>query len=355
VLTNTVIEIRPDGLLGDTSSIPLYPKTTVSKLAPCVLVCLDFNAVLVQVLSVGEELVTGRVLNGGEIGNNKAVTVNRSIELEPLTDKDQNAITLGKQLGINHFALSFANTGSDVDLIRSLTGKNAFIISKVESRQALLNLDEIIELSDAILIDRGDLSREVAIEVIPIVQRQVINRARLKKRSVYVATNLLESMITSPGPTRAEVNDVYSTLEQGASGLVLAAETAIGEHPVASAARTRPDAPCSSVEYTSFTSARVGPGEVIIDSSRLVATYTLRFFKRARLITCLCTMGITSIATSRDRSPRSIRMASDNSIISSRFSKACLLSTLEIMKAFFPVKLRIRSTSLPVFANDRAK
>jgi ATP sulfurylase len=179
--------------------------------------------------------VTGRVLNGGEIGNNKAVTVNRSIGLEPLTDKDQNAITLGKQLGIKHFALSFANTGSNVDLIRSLTGKNAFIISKVESRQALQNLDEIIELSDAILIDRGDLSREVAIEAIPIVQRQVIKRARLKKRSVYVATNLLESMIASPGPTRAEVNDVYSTLEQGASGLVLAAETAIGKHPVASA------------------------------------------------------------------------------------------------------------------------
>ena len=235
VLTNTVIEMRPDGLLGDASSIPLYPRTTVAKLLPGDLVSLDFNAVLVQVLSVDEEHVTGRVLNGGEIGNNKAVTVNRSIELEPLTDKDQNAITLGKQLGINHFALSFANTGSDVDLIRSLTGKNAFIISKVESRQALLNLDEIIELSDAILIDRGDLSREVAIEAIPIVQRQVINRALLKKTSVYVATNLLESMITSPGPTRAEVNDVYSTLEQGASGLVLAAETAIGEHPVASA------------------------------------------------------------------------------------------------------------------------
>ena len=79
------------------------------------------------------------------------------------------------------------------------------------------------------------MSREVAIEAIPIVQRRIIYRARLKKRSVYVATNLLESMISSPGPTRAEVNDVYSTLEQGASGLVLAAETAIGENPIASA------------------------------------------------------------------------------------------------------------------------
>ena len=81
VLTNTVIEMRPDGSLGDASSIPLYPKSTVSKLAPGDLVSLDFNAVLVQVLSVDEELVTGRVLNGGEIGNNKAVTVNRSIDL----------------------------------------------------------------------------------------------------------------------------------------------------------------------------------------------------------------------------------------------------------------------------------
>ena len=184
VLTNTVIEIRPDGFLGEASSIPLYPKTTVSKLAPGDLVSLDFNAVLVQILSVDKELVTGRVLNGGEIGNNKAVTVNRSIELKPLTDKDQNAITLGKQLAINNFALSFANTGSDVDFIRSLAGKDAFIISKVESRQALLNLDEIIDLSDAILIDRGDLSREIAIEAIPIAQRRIIKRARLRNRSV---------------------------------------------------------------------------------------------------------------------------------------------------------------------------
>jgi len=235
VLTNTVIEMRPDGSLGDASSIPLYPKTTPSKLVPGDLVSLDFNAVLVQVLGVDEELVTCRVLNGGEIGNNKAVTVNRSIELESLTEKDRNAIVLGRQLGIKHFALSFANTGRDVDRIRSLAGQSTFIISKVESSQALQNLDEIIDLSDAILIDRGDLSREVAIEAIPIVQRQIINRARLNKRSVYVATNLLESMISTPGPTRAEVNDVYSMLEQGASGLVLAAETAIGENPIASA------------------------------------------------------------------------------------------------------------------------
>jgi len=232
---NNSVELRSDRSPGTSQSIPLYPEFIASELIPGDLVSIDFNAVLVHVQSVGDGVAIGRILNGGEIGNNKAVTVDRSIELAPLTEKDRDAIIIGKDLAIKHFALSFANCGKDVNLIRSLAGCDAFIISKIESRQALGNLDEIIDLSDAILIDRGDLSREVAIETIPIIQRRIIQQARSKKRIVYVATNLLESMVSSPIPTRAEANDVYSTLEQGASGLVLAAETAIGKNPIASA------------------------------------------------------------------------------------------------------------------------
>ncbi len=232
---NDHVELRPDQSPGSAECIPLYPRNIFSKLVPGDLISIDFSAALLQVLSVGNEIATGRVLNGGKIGNNKAVSVNRYIELAPLTEKDQNAIAIGKQLAVEHFALSFANSGKDVDLIRTLAGPDAFIISKVESRLALKNLDQIIDLSDAILIDRGDLSREIAIETIPIVQRKIIKHASLRGQPVYVATNLLESMISSPGPTRAEANDVYSTLEQGASGLVLAAETAIGDNPIACA------------------------------------------------------------------------------------------------------------------------
>ena len=117
-------------------------------------------------------------------------------------------------------------------MIRSLAGEDTFIISKIECRNGVTNLKEIAQKSDAILIDRGDLSREFPIERIPSLQSRIIAQSKSIGTEVYVATNLLETMVNSSTPTRAEVNDVYTTLERGADGLVLAAETAIGQNPV---------------------------------------------------------------------------------------------------------------------------
>jgi hypothetical protein len=113
-----------------------------------------------------------------------------------------------------------------------LVGEKAFVISKIESRSGLENLEEIAAESDALLIDRGDLSRQVALEMLPQAQKYIIKRANEIGCRVYVATNLLESMVSMPTPTRAEVNDIYNTLADGADGLVLAAETAIGKYPI---------------------------------------------------------------------------------------------------------------------------
>jgi pyruvate kinase len=134
-------------------------------------------------------------------------------------------------MGVRHFALSFANSREDVDCMRSLIGSDAVLISKVESADGVINLGGILESSDEILIDRGDLSRQVRLEKIPFLQRRIISMARAKGTPVHVATNLLESMTTDCQPNRAEVNDVVSTLLMGANGLVLAAETAIGAYP----------------------------------------------------------------------------------------------------------------------------
>lgn len=220
---------------GDSGCFSFYPDFVVDLLEPGDFVSIDFNAVLVQVVAKEPGTVTMRVLNGGEMGQNKAVTVHRSVPLPPLTDKDRQAIAIGRTMGIRHYALSFASSGEDVDLIRTLSGPSTTIIAKIECRKGLTHLAEIIARSDAVLIDRGDLSREVPIEHIPTTQQRIILQCNAAGRKVYVATNLLESMIVHPGPTRAEVNDVISTLATGADGLVLAAETAIGANPIASA------------------------------------------------------------------------------------------------------------------------
>jgi pyruvate kinase len=232
VRENRFIKAHARPVPGDPLNISFYPGYVVEALEVGDFISMDFNAVLSEVVEKTADAVVLRILNGGEIGQNKAVTVLRNLCMEPLTDKDIAAISIGRKLNIRHYALSFANRESDVDLIRDKAGAGAIIISKIECLSGLKNLDAIALSSDAILIDRGDLSREVPIEQIPAVQKRIIRTAKSYGKKVYVATNLLESMTNSPTPTRAEVNDIYNTLEDGADGLVLAAETAIGQYPV---------------------------------------------------------------------------------------------------------------------------
>lgn len=232
VRENRFLTARGRAPAGDQSSISLYPAYIVNQLQLGDFISIDFNAVLAQVVEKTEDGAVLRILNGGEIGQNKAVTVQRALDMPPMTDKDLAAIAIGRRLGIRHFALSFAHRASDVDLIRAKAGPVVTIISKIECLSGLNNLAGIAEKSEGILIDRGDLSREVPIEQIPAIQKMIIRKAKAHGAKVYVATNLLESMTSAPMPTRAEVNDIYNTLADGADGLVLAAETAIGQYPV---------------------------------------------------------------------------------------------------------------------------
>jgi len=229
---NTIVRVHFRRVPADDKNLNFYPLGIAKLLRLGDFVSIDFNSVLVQVIAKQEDCVLMRVLQGGLVGQNKAVTVERDIPMPPLTDKDETALALGREMGLSHFALSFASRGEDVQYLRRIVGKEAFVISKIESRSGLENLEEIAAGSDALLIDRGDLSRQVPIEMLPQTQKSIIHRAKAVGRRVYVATNLLESMVSLPNPTRAEVNDIYNTLADGADGLVLAAETAIGKYPI---------------------------------------------------------------------------------------------------------------------------
>jgi pyruvate kinase len=238
-----VIELRENSIVrghrrkvpGDATGFNFYPNDIVSEFQVGDFISIDFNSVLVQVIGMDEDGAVVRVINGGLVGRNKAVTVDRDITLDPLTENDQACLAIGMEMNLSHFALSFASCPEDVEKIRRQTNAEAFIISKIESLSGLAHLNDIADASNALLIDRGDLSRQVPLERIPEVQKAIIRTAKDRHRKVYVATNLLESMITLPTPTRAEVNDIYNTLLDGADGLVLAAETAIGAHPIACA------------------------------------------------------------------------------------------------------------------------
>ncbi len=239
VRENTLVHVHRLRVPGDAHNFNFYPEDVLDKLEIGDFISIDFNSVLVQVVERARDRVSMRVIQGGRIGQNKAVTVERDIDLDTLTAKDRAAFDYAREAGIRHIALSFANRGADVDLVRALSVPELFLISKIECRNALQNLNDIALKSDALLIDRGDLSRQEPIERIPRLQKAIIARGRALGRKVYVATNLLESMVASPKPTRAEVNDVINTLFDGADGLVMAAETAIGQDPIGCVAMVR--------------------------------------------------------------------------------------------------------------------
>ena len=233
MVANAQVRLHGDTIEGDQENLSFHPTGIAGEFDVGDLIDIDFHGVQLRVTEKSEAYSTAVVETPGKIGENKAVSVNRQIPMPAMTEKDQRAIEIGRRLGIQNFALSFANAPEDVDAFRSCIGDEATLITKIESIRGILNLVEIADKADAILIDRGDLSREVPIEKIPFLQRRIVSSVKARQKPVYVATNLLESMIEWHQPTRAEVNDVVSTLEMGATGLVLAAETAIGGHPVA--------------------------------------------------------------------------------------------------------------------------
>ena len=228
----SLIQVQRHPVCGDAQMFNFTPTATVELLQPGDLITIDFHAVIAEVMELQNDRAVLRVRKGGWVGGNQACNVHRDIELPAITIKDRKAIEMGREMGIEHFALSFANRPQDVQEMRDLIGPTAKLISKIESRSGIGHLGEITRLSDATLIDRGDLSRQVPLEQIPGQQKAIIRRVKAIGRPVYVATNLLESMVHTSVPTLAEINDIYNTLEDGADGLVLAAETAIGKFPV---------------------------------------------------------------------------------------------------------------------------
>jgi pyruvate kinase len=226
------IRLVPRQTLGTARVLTLRPASIFPTLLPGALISIDFDGARMQVIEVSDDGAVATVIDGGRIKANRAVNIDPPPELPPLTSNDEKAIELGMRQGIRHFALSFAASAENVALLRSMIGPEAHLTAKIESRAGVKNMADIIPASDAIIIDRGDLSREIPLEHVPFYQKVIVRQANRWSRPIFVATNLLESMVTNRKPTVAEANDIANTLLDGVHGLVLAAETAIGRDPV---------------------------------------------------------------------------------------------------------------------------
>jgi pyruvate kinase len=236
---NDELKLCTQKIKGNTQILSLKPGYIIGQVDAGDLIYLDFDTLILRVMDVStlsKGYIKAKVISGGVLGRNKAVVVDpvfdKRFKLPTLSPKDYQSIELGLKNGIDYIAVSFVRSGAAVDEVRHITQNKMKIISKIECVDALENIEEIIQKSDLILIDRGDLSKEIPIEKIPFTQKVIIQKARRHQIGVFVATNLLETMVNNKRPTRAEVHDVISTIMDGASGLTLAAETAIGKYPI---------------------------------------------------------------------------------------------------------------------------
>jgi len=224
---------KSDLIISNVGNLTLYPSNVYQLLKKKDILEIGFEGLKVQLIKKNSNYITGRVIESGFLEGNKGVYVsNRKINLDFMTEKDFQAIKIGKKNKVNNYALSFVNNKDDIKKFNKILPKENKIF-KIETKSAMQNLESIMKSGNQFLIDRGDLSKEIGIEQIPIAQRKILKIARANnEKKVYIATNFLESMIVNNFPTRAEVNDIFNALELGSAGIVLAAETAIGNYPI---------------------------------------------------------------------------------------------------------------------------
>ncbi|MCC5814027.1 MAG: pyruvate kinase [Leptospira sp.] len=199
-------------------------------------VTVDNGLINLAVQEIREGELLCKVLDGGKLGSRKHINLpGIRVNIPSITPKDKKDILFGLEEEIDFIALSFVRSPDDVVELRKIIeekGAHAQIVSKIEDQEGVKNLDEIIAVSDGVMVARGDLGVEVALEELPIIQRRIIKKCALEGKRVIVATHLLESMIHNPSPTRAEVTDVANAVYEEADAIMLSGETAMGSYPV---------------------------------------------------------------------------------------------------------------------------
>ncbi|GJD45294.1 Pyruvate kinase [Methylobacterium cerastii] len=218
---------------GDVHRCYLPHPEILSALEPGHSVIIDDGKLRLTVTEVSEARAVTRVEVGGRISNRKGVSLPHTvIPLPAMTDKDRGDLEAGLNVGADWIAVSFVQRPEDVAEVKKVCAGRALVMAKIEKPQALTRLDEIMEISDGVMVARGDLGVEMPLEQVPGVQKRITRSARRQGKPVVVATQMLESMITAPVPTRAEVSDVATAVYEGADAVMLSAESASGAFPL---------------------------------------------------------------------------------------------------------------------------
>lgn len=292
--------------------------TTYAALArdvePGARILLDDGLLAVEVQRVEGDRVFGVVAAGGELRGQKGINLpGVRVSAPAVTEKDREDVALAVEQGADYIGISFVSRPDDVEEVRALVPRGVQLVAKIERAAALERLEEIVEAADAVMVARGDLGVELPYEQVPLVQKHLIRLAISKGRAVITATQMLESMIDNPRPTRAEASDVANAILDGTDAVMLSAETAVGSYPVGAVramARIISEIERSAINTPlglphRIRSDTVGAGERRVENAIAVATTAAAEMLDARAIVCFTKSGFTArkVAVHRPRIP----------------------------------------------------
>jgi pyruvate kinase len=233
--TGSVVTITTQDIPGTATRISTTFPDLARELAPGARILLSDGLIELRVRSVLGTDIQCDVINGGWLGEHKGINLpGVALSIPALTEKDRKDLEFGLRHGVDAVALSFVRTGADVSMAKQIIAthhSDVPVIAKLEKPQAIDHLEEILEVADGVMVARGDLGVEMAPEKVPVIQKRVIRRAAAWRRPVITATQMLESMIENPRPTRAEASDVANAIFDGTDAVMLSAETASGKYP----------------------------------------------------------------------------------------------------------------------------
>mgnify|MGYP003301552970 CR=1 FL=1 len=227
-----------DDVIGDETKVSVTYKHLIEELSVGDIILVNNGLVSFEVKKLEGTNAYCKVINGGELSDRKSMNFpNKILDGEYLSEQDRSDLLFGIENEVDFVAASFVSNKSDIHAIREFLDKNGGadidIIAKIENRSGVDNIEEICEIADGIMVARGDLGVEIPFVEVPSVQKYLINKCRLLGKRVITATEMLESMIHNPRPTRAEISDVANAVYDGASAIMLSGETAAGKYPVA--------------------------------------------------------------------------------------------------------------------------
>lgn len=320
---------HPDA--GTSARIPLLHPELFLAVSVGDLLLLDDGKLRLEVTERSEDTLAARVLVGGRLASRKGLSLpNTPLPFGAMTEKDRHDLDYALNLGVDWIALSFVQRMEDVAEARKLARGRAAVMSKIEKPAAIDQLDAVVEMSDGLMVARGDLGVEVPLERVPGLQKRVIGAARRAGKPVVIATQMLESMIVAPAPTRAEVSDVATAVFEGTDAIMLSAESAVGSYPVEAVATM--DKVAAEVEldpmYETFMGVQRTQPEATGPDAISAAARTIAETLKLSAILCYTVSGATGLRVARERPRQPILALSPTSSTGRRLALVWGLHTV---------------------------